>query len=86
MSFIGIGSPIPEIANLPGQGGAIEVLLDYSSSAVCNNDPTLTPTQAEPAGGVFSASPSGLNINTSDGVITPTGSTPATYTITYTCL
>ena len=84
MSFIGIGSPIPEIANLPGQGGAIEVLLDYSSAAVCNNDSTLTPTQAEPSGGVFSASPSGLNINTSTGVITPTGSTPATYTITYT--
>tara|TARA_A100001035_G_C27773626_1_gene497734 strand:- start:277 stop:1458 length:1182 start_codon:yes stop_codon:yes gene_type:complete len=84
MSFIGIGSPIPEIANLPGQGGAIEVLLDYSSSAVCNDEATQSPSQAEPAGGVFSASPSGLNINTSDGVITPTGSTPNTYTITYT--
>ena len=84
MSFIGIGSPIPEIANLPGQGGAIEVLLDYSSSAVCNDAATQSPSQAEPAGGVFSASPSGLNINTSTGVITPTGSTPATYTITYT--
>jgi len=84
MSFIGIGSPIPEIANLPGQGGAIEVLLDYSSSAVCNDAATQSPSQAEPAGGVFSASPSGLNINTSTGVITPTGSTPNTYTITYT--
>lgn len=85
MSFIGIGSPIPEIANLPGQGGAIEVLLNYSSAAECEGDLTpLTPTQAEPAGGVFSASPSGLNINTSTGVITPAGSTPNTYTITYT--
>ena len=81
--FLGIGSPIPEICNLPGQGGAIEVLLDYSNAAVCNNDPILTPTYS-PSGGVFSASPSGLNINTSTGVITPTGSTPATYTITYT--
>ena len=85
MSFIGIGSPIPEIANLPGQGGAIDVLLDYSSAAECEGDLTpLTPTQAEPAGGVFSVSPSGLNINTSTGVITPQGSTPNTYTITYT--
>ena len=84
MSFIGIGSPIPEIANLPGQGGAIEVLLDYSSAAKCEDDSTpLTPTYS-PTGGVFSASPSGLNINTSTGVITPAGSTPATYTITYT--
>jgi len=85
MSFIGIGSPIPEIANLPGQGGAIEVLLNYSSAAECEGDLTpLTPTQAEPAGGVFDVSPSGLNINTSTGVITPAGSTPNTYTITYT--
>ena len=84
MSFIGIGCPIPEIANLPGQGGAIEVLLDYSSAAVCNDATTQSPSQAEPSGGVFSASPSGLNINTSTGVITPVGSTPATYTITYT--
>ena len=84
MSFIGIGSPIPEIANLPGQGGAIEVLLDYSSSAVCNDAATQSPSQAEPAGGVFSALPSGLNINTSTGVITPTGSTHGTYTIAYT--
>ena len=83
MSFIGIGSPIPEIANLPGQGGAIEVSLDYSNAAVCNDAATQSPTYS-PTGGVFSASPSGLNINTSTGVITPTGSTPATYTITYT--
>tara|TARA_R100000231_G_scaffold139256_1_gene119828 strand:+ start:1957 stop:3099 length:1143 start_codon:yes stop_codon:yes gene_type:complete len=83
MSFIGIGSPIPEIANLPGQGGAIEVLLDYSNAAVCNDAATQSPTYS-PSGGVFSASPSGLNINTSDGIITPTGSTPNTYTITYT--
>ena len=83
MSFIGIGSPIPEIANLPGQGGAIEVSLDYPNAAVCNDAATQSPSQALPSGGVFSASPSGLNINTSTGVITPTGSTHGTYTITY---
>ena len=83
MSFIGIGSPIPEIANLPGQGGAIEVSLSYPNAAVCNDEDTQSPTYS-PTGGVFSASQSGLNINTSTGVITPTGSTPATYTITYT--
>ena len=82
--FLGIGSPIPEICNLPGQGGAIEVSLDYPSAAVCNDAATQSPSQALPSGGVFSASPSGLNINTSTGVITPQGSTPNTYTITYT--
>ena len=82
--FLGIGSPIPEICNLPGQGGAIEVSLDYPSASECEDDSTpLTPTYL-PTGGVFSASPSGLNINTSTGVITPAGSTPNTYTITYT--
>ncbi len=83
--FLGIGSPIPNLSNLPGQGGeVIEVSLDYPSAAVCNDAATQSPSQALPSGGVFSASPSGLNINTSTGVITPTGSTPATYTITYT--
>ena len=59
MSFIGIGSPIPEIANLPGQGGAIEVSLDYPNAAVCNDEATQSPTYS-PTGGVFSASHQGL--------------------------
>ena len=83
MSFIGIGSPIPEICNLPGQGGAIEVSLDYPSAAVCNDAATQSPSQALPSGGVFSASPSGLNINTSTGVISGTVSgTVQTYSFT----
>ena len=34
-------------------------------------------------GGTYSASPSGLTINTSTGAITPSTSTPGTYTVTY---
>lgn len=84
MSYIGIGLPIPDIASLPGQtGGEVEVTLDYPSAAVCNDGGVLTPT-FNPAGGVFAARPSGLNINTSTGVVTPTGSTPQDYTISYT--
>ncbi len=84
MSYIGIGSPIPDISSLPGQtGGEVEVTLDYPSAAVCNDGGVLTPT-FDPAGGVFAATPSGLNINTSTGVVTPTGSTPQDYTISYT--
>jgi hypothetical protein len=84
MSYIGIGSPIPDIASLPGQtGGEVEVTLDYPSAAVCNDGGILTPT-FDPAGGVFRVTPSGLNIDSSSGVVTPTGSTPQDYTISYT--
>ena len=85
MSYIGIGSPIPDIASLPGQtGGEVEVTLDYPSAAVCNGDSAFSPSEATPVGGVFAATPSGLNINSSTGQVTPTGSTPQAYTITYT--
>ena len=85
MSYIGIGSPIPDISNLPGQtGGEVEVTLDYPSSSACGDASPFLPSEATPAGGVFSASPAGLNLNTSTGEVTPVGSTPQTYTISYT--
>jgi len=85
MSYIGISSPIPDISSLPGQtGGEIEVTLDYPSAAVCNGDDAFSPSSATPPGGTFGAEPSGLNINPSTGVVTPVGSTPQAYTISYT--
>ncbi len=85
MSYIGIGSPIPDISNLPGQtGGEVEVTLDYPSSSACGDASPFLPSEATPAGGVFSASPAGLNLNTSTGEVTPVGSTPQAYTISYT--
>src|SRR5204862_829192 len=44
---------------------------------------TLTGTGAF-TGGTYSASPAGLTINATTGAITPSTSTPGTYTITYT--
>lgn len=85
MSYIGIGSPIPDLTSLPGQtGGEVEVTLDYPSSSACGDASPFLPSEATPAGGVFSASPAGLNLNTSTGEVTPVGSTPQTYTISYT--
>jgi len=85
MTYIGIGSPIPDISSLPGQiGGEVEVTLDYPSAAVCNGDDAFSPSSATPPGGTFEAEPSGLNINSSTGVVTPVGSTPQAYTISYT--
>jgi len=85
MSYIGIGSPIPDLTSLPGQtGGEVEVTLDYPSSSACGDASPFSPSEATPSGGVFSSSPAGLNLNTSTGEVTPVGSTPQTYTISYT--
>ena len=82
--LIGIGCTVPEIVNLPGQsGGEVEVALDYSLASACNNNDAFSPSQATPSGGVFSATPSGLNINSSTGEVTPVGSTPQAYVIAY---
>ncbi len=51
----------------------------YCSSLATPQNVTLTGT----SGGTFSASPSGLTINSSTGAITPSTSTPGTYTVTY---
>jgi hypothetical protein len=82
--LIGIGCTVPEIVNLPGQSGGEEAALDYSLASACNNNSAFSPSQATPSGGVFSATPSGLNINSSTGEVTPVGSTPQAYTIAYT--
>jgi len=85
MSYIGIGSPIPDISSLPGQtGGEVEVNLNYPSAAVCSNGSDQTPSVKSPNGGTFSSTPSGLSINSSSGVIDVSESTPNNYTISYT--
>jgi hypothetical protein len=56
----------------------------YAGSPYCSNGGTVTPTITGTAGGVFTAFPAGLTINSSTGVITLGTSTGGTYTITYT--
>ena len=83
--FIGIACTIPDLPNLPGQGGEdITVTLDYPSSDVCYDGAT-SPSDASPAGGVFSYTGSGtLDLNTSNGAIDAELSDPGSYTIIYT--
>ena len=59
----------------------------FSESSYCSNLPnSITPTITGTLGGFFSASPVGLLFDSSTGVISPSGSNPGTYTITYTTL
>jgi hypothetical protein len=83
--FIGVACTIPDLPNLPGQGGeSITVTLDYPSSDVCY-DATTSPSDASPAGGVFSYTGSGtLDLNTSNGAIDANDSDPGSYTVIYT--
>ena len=83
--FIGIAATIPDLANLPGQGGEdITVTLDYPSSNVCY-DSTTSPSDASPAGGTFSYTGSGtLDLNSSNGAIDANSSDPGSYTVIYT--
>ncbi|MBK8474130.1 MAG: hypothetical protein IPL33_19255 [Sphingobacteriales bacterium] len=51
----------------------------------CTTAPTFTPVITGVGGGTFSSgTPAGLSINTTTGLITPSTSTPGTYTVTYT--
>ena len=59
--------------------------ISYSAATYCESVVTAVPaTRTGTSGGIFSASPAGLLIDAVTGTITPYGSTPATYTVSYT--
>ena len=59
--------------------------INYATAPFCNTNATpQAVTRTGVAGGTYTASPSGLSINASTGAITPSLSTPGTYTVTYT--
>ena len=60
--------------------------LSYASYTGCENaNPSLNfNSTLNIAGGSFTSSPSGLNLNSTSGIITPFGSSTGTYTIVYT--
>jgi len=55
---------------------------EYEQSSGCQNGSDITPVINTP-GGTFDASPTGLSINSSTGVIDVSASTAGTYTVTY---
>ncbi len=57
--------------------------ISYTGSFCKTNTTAVNVTRTGVAGGVYSASPNGLNINTSTGAILPSASTPGTYIVRY---
>ncbi|MFN4892451.1 MAG: hypothetical protein ACK5G0_01645 [Bacteroidota bacterium] len=58
--------------------------ISYAGTPFCASLSTAQPViQSGTTGGTYSASPAGLSINTATGAITPSTSTPGTYTVTY---
>jgi hypothetical protein len=58
--------------------------ISYSGSPWCSSSPAQSVTLTGTTGGVFTAVPSGLDINATTGEIIPGTSTAGTYTVTYT--
>jgi hypothetical protein len=60
-----------------------DATITYTGSPWCTSEGPQSITITGSLGGTFSAVPAGLTINTSTGLITPSTSTPGTYTVTY---
>lgn len=57
--------------------------LSYPVGSTCATGAMLSPTLVGTTGGTFTASPAGLAINASSGIIDPATSQPGIYTVTY---
>lgn len=61
----------------------VPTTIGYTQNAYCVNDTDPTPTITGTTGGTFSATPTGLSINSSTGEIDLSTSTPQAYTVSY---
>jgi gliding motility-associated-like protein len=57
---------------------------NYSNIIYCSTDANQTPNITGDSGGIFSASPAGLSINSTTGVVNIGASSPGLYSISYT--
>ncbi|MFN6176513.1 MAG: thrombospondin type 3 repeat-containing protein [Flavobacteriales bacterium] len=65
-------------------GTAASAAIQYAGSPFCVSVASVSVTRTGTTGGSYGASPAGLTLNTFNGNITPSTSTPGTYTVTYT--
>jgi len=63
--------------------GAPSAAISYPGSPYCSNGGTATISLTGTTGGVFSAAPAGLSINSNTGAVNLGASSPGTYTVTY---
>ncbi|WP_345257882.1 glycine-rich protein [Flaviaesturariibacter amylovorans] len=59
------------------------MVLQYGAAAVCTSAPAMAPSTTSAAGGYYTATPAGLQIDSTTGVVTPQSSAANTYTIYY---
>ena len=86
-SYVVLGSPpcSNSISTVTVTISTISASISYTGAPFCNSiSSTQLPVITGTTGGTFSSSPAGLVINSSTGAITPSSSTPNTYTVTYT--
>lgn len=57
--------------------------ISYALPTYCKSASPASVTRTGPAGGTYSAAPSGLTLNSSTGQITPSSSAEGTYTVSY---
>ena len=82
------GCPASATASITINALPAAATISYAQPAYCNNDNNAEPAILNLPGGTssfgYSSSPAGLSINSSTGAITPSSSTPGTYTVTFT--
>ena len=73
----------PVTVNLTVTSAPVQPSIYYSSPSYCSSNVPVSVSQTGANGGSYSASPSGLTINSSSGLITPSTSQTGNYTVTY---
>lgn len=69
--------------NLSVNTAPVQPVISYQFDSYCSSSEAAAVTQSGAAGGSYSASPSGLSINSMSGLITPAASQTGNYTVTY---
>lgn len=73
----------PVTVNLTVTNAPVQPAISYAEVSYCSSSGTVSVSRTGAAGGTYSASPSGLTINSTSGMITPATSQTGNYTITY---
>lgn len=69
--------------NLSVNTAPVQPVISYQFDSYCSSSGTAAVVQTGAGGGTYSASPSGLSINSMSGMITPAASQTGNYTVTY---